>query len=347
MATDPEGHELLESTRTLLPMGDLTVTPHEAVLSSSNDAYDLIRQTRAIRVMEGGTGYYMGTISGDITGAGGLGGGVASFAVPDAFVIAHEFGHNFGLPHAPCGGAGNPDPAYPNAEGTIGAWGYDFRDRRLVPPSWFDLMGYCGSPFFASPYPHWVSDYNFTKALHYRLANEGAHATASVAPSRSLLLWGGTDADGELYLNPGFVVDAPPALPRSGGEYRIAGRAANGRELFALRFDMPETADGDGSSSFAFALPVQPGWERHLADITLSGPGESFTLDGETNRPMAILRDPGSGRVRGFLREVPPANRAARDAVGPGLDVFFSRGIPDAAAWQPLMEEGPSRRMRT
>ena len=331
MAADPEGHELLELTRTLLPVGRLDVKAHEPVLSSSNDAYDLLDQTRAIRVMEGGTGYWMGTLSGRRTGAGGLGGGVASFAIPSTFVIAHEFGHNFSLSHAPCGGAGNPDPAYPQADGTIGAWGYDARGSgRLVPPSWFEVMGYC-------PDRAWISDYHFTKALHFRLREEDALSAAAAAAARSLLLWGGTDADGQPYLEPAFVVDAPPALPGSRGEYLLAGRAANGRELFALRFGMPETADGDGSSSFAFALPVRPEWAAQLASITLSGGGGSATLDGDTDLPMTIMLDPSTGQVRGILRDPPQADAAAALApqAGPdSLDVLFSRGIPGAGAWR-------------
>ena len=53
---------------------------------------------------------------------------------------------------------------------------------------------------------------------------------------------------------------------------------------------------------------------------------------------MAILRDPRSGQVRGFLSDLPPATQAAMDAAGqtaePGLEVLFSRGIPDAGAWR-------------
>ena len=123
MAADPEGHALLADAHILLPLGDLTVTAHEPVLSSSNNTLDLRIQTHAIRVMERGTGYYMGTISGSYTGAGGLGqlGGPASFAIPLADVIAHELGHNVSLSHAP--GRGNPDPAFPNSDGSIGALG--------------------------------------------------------------------------------------------------------------------------------------------------------------------------------------------------------------------------------
>ncbi len=103
---------------------------------------------------------------------------------------------------------------------------------------------------------------------------------------------------------------------------------------------MPDVADGDGGSSFVFALPVQPEWEGNLASITLSGPGGTVTLDGATDRPMAILRDPRSGQVRGFLHDVPPAAQAAPDAdasagVGAtGLEVLYSRGIPSTEAWR-------------
>ena len=102
---------------------------------------------------------------------------------------------------------------------------------------------------------------------------------------------------------------------------------------------MPEVADGDGSSSFAFVLPVQSGWAGNLASITLTGPGGSAVLDGDTTRPMAILRNPRTGQVRGLLRDLPASTLTQADAVGAlpesaGLDVLFSRGIPDSAAWQ-------------
>ncbi len=330
MAADPEGHELLGLTRTLLPVGDLEVEAHEPVLSSSNDAYDLLHQTGAIRVMEGGTGYYMGTMSGSVTGAGGLAGGVQSFAWPRASTIAHEFGHNFSLSHAPCGGAGRPDPAYPNANGTIGAWGYNARGSgSLVPPSWFDLMSYCRAD-------QWISDYHFTKALHFRLFDDH-QASLTAQQAESLLLWGGADADGELYLNPAFVVDAPAFLPDSAGGHRITGYTAGGAELFSLSFTMPETADGDGRSSFAFVLPVRPGWEGTLASITLSGPGGSARLDGDTDLPMAILRNPRTRQIRGIISNPPLETQAAADAgaaLAPGLEVLLSRGIPDTAAWR-------------
>ena len=134
------------------------------------------------------------------------------------------------------------------------------------------------------------------------------------------------------------MIEAPPPLPDSAGEYRISGRTETGTQLFALRFAMPETVDGDASSSFAFVQPVRTEWEGHLASISLTVPGGSATLDGDSDIPMTILRNPRNGQVRGILRDPPPAIQSAADAVrqavGTRIEVLFSREMPDAAAWR-------------
>jgi len=337
MAADPGGHHLLDATHVLLPVADIDVTAHAPVASNSNNAFDLLRQTNAIRVLEGGGGHYMGMMSGELTGRSGLAvvSGRSIFSVPNASIIAHELGHNMGLGHAPCGGPGGLDLSFPDPVGAIGAWGYDFRLGRLVPDRRKDHMSYCD--------PTWTSDYHFTNALGHRLLDEGTSAAAlAAAPVRSLLLWGGVDTTGTPFLNPAFVADAPPALPDSAGDYTVTGRDANGRELFSLSFAMPVALSEEAEvSSFVFALPARPGWADALANVTLSGPAGTTTLDGDSNMPMAILRNPVTGRVRGFLRGVagPGAAQAAMDAAagaaGRGrADVLFSRGIPDASAWR-------------
>ena len=337
MAEDLASHEMFGDLH-LLPIGEMRVTAHEPVLSSSNNVFVLLRQAAAIRAMEGGTGHYMGMMGRPITGAGGVAyrPGRSSFSRLNQGTIAHEIGHNLSLRHAPCGGAGGPDPSFPYSDGSAGAWGYDFlHGGRLVRPSTPDLMSYCGPP-------DWVSDYHFTNALRFRL-DEADSVTLRAPPlvspaTRSLLLWGGIGSDGVPYLEPAFVVSAPASLPRSAGDHRLIGRSGDGTELFSLTFAMPEVADGDGSSSFAFVVPVQAGWEGTLATITLTGAGGSVTLDGETDLAMAILRNPRSGQVRGILRDPPPANQVAATvapgAPAPALEVLFSRGMPGAAAWR-------------
>ena len=190
-------------------------------------------------------------------------------------------------------------------------------------------MAYCD--------PWWISDYQFSNALRFHLSD--AHGVGLPAPPpaavKALLLCGGVRADSVPFLEPAFVVDAPSQLPQTGGDYRVIGRTEGRTPLFDLTFAIPPTADGDGGSSFAFVLPVRPAWEGNLASTTLSGPGGSGTLDGDTDLPMAIVRDPSTGYVRGILRDVsrPDAAAVPPQADVESLDVLFSRGIPDAAAW--------------
>ena len=323
------GSSLFRETRTLLPTGEFELTVHDPVWTSTRDAHELLRQVEAIRVMEGRGGYYMGAMA-NLTGSAGVAHipGRSSVAGLAGQTIAHELGHNMSLLHAPCGGAGGLDPFFPTTTAAIGIWGYDIDAGSLIPATHKDLMSYCS--------PQWISDYSFAKALRFRLSDERA-GTVAASSGPSLLLWGGVGADDTPFLEPAFVVDAPERLPDSGGEHRITGLAPDGSELFSVEFTMPPVADADGRSAFAFVLPVRSAWEADLASVTLSGPGGSDTLDADTDLPMTILRDRRNGRVLGIAQGPPPAapaaGGAAGSAAGPVLDVLFSRGIPDAAAW--------------
>ena len=335
MADDPEDHGLLADTRTLLPVGALDVTAHEPVTIDSNSGRKVLAATTAIRAAEGGGGHYMGMM----TEFGGVRGvawwpGRTSASVPDSWVMAHELGHNMNLGHAPCGlplGRVYPPESFPDQDGHIGAYGYDFDTRRVVQPATPDLMSYCAPP--------WVSGYHFDKALRYRLDDEGKESSPAAAAMRSLLVWGGTDSTGQPFLESAFVVDAPPALPTAGGDHALRGLDAAGGEVFSLRFHMPQLADADGHASFAFVLPADSKWADALLSITLSGPGGTATLDSRTHRPSAFVRNPVSGQIRAIMLELPQAIGTWEEAavllsIETSLELLFSRGIPDARAWK-------------
>ena len=326
---------LLWPTRTLLPVARLELTVHEPVWTSSDDGFALMRETAAIRTMEGRSGHYLGTkpwpLSGGFAGRASIGGRV-SFAIPDSAVIAHELGHNMSLRHAPCGDPAGVDAAFPNPPRDHRSLGIQFRARDARTPTRYDLMSYC--------HRQWISDYGFRKALRYRLEDEAAAPAA--APTTSLLLWGGIDERGIPFLEPAFVVEAPPRLPgRDGGPYEITGRTAEGAELFSLHFDMKPVADGNGASGFVAAVPVRGEWGERLAQIHLTGPEGDAVLHESSDQPMAILRDPANGQVRGILRGVTPSTRNLRNlrdlasaVSAPGLDVLLSRGLPGASEWR-------------
>ncbi len=337
MAADPDGHELLRDARTLLPIAEIAVVAKEPVMSYTSDSRSTLRQVEAMRVMEGGEGYWMGIRDGRLKPGGGRGApgvaftdGRASVSLRNASMIAHELGHNLSLQHAPCGNPRDVDPWFPHSRGSTGAWGYDFQKKALVSREAADIMSYCTHSVY------WISDFFFNKALNYRLANAAPaeEVATSTLPGHALLLWGGRDNDGVPYLDPAFVVDAVPSLPVAGGEYTIEGAAADGTPVFSYMFDMPVIGDAEGDeTSFVFALPLKSEWAGNLASITLSGPGGIAVLDENTDRPMAILRDLQSGHVRGFLSDL-TAEETAQAAEGtfaakPGMEVIFSRGIPE------------------
>ncbi len=337
MAGNPEGNDRLKDTRTLLPVGKLSVRAHPPVMTTSTDYGDMVREIAAVKQLDGVEGYHMGIMS-HVGGGAAWVRGRTGVAWPDSHVIAHELGHNMSLLHAPCGSfevLDGPDPDYPYSDGIVGAVGYDRSGGgRIIPSATRDLMSYCD--------PYWISDYHFTKALRHRLAKE-SESVAAREPSvstTSLLIWGGIDGAGRPYLSPTFVVEAPPALPDRSGDYTIAGRTSVGTELFSFAFSMPVIADAEEESSFVFAVPTRPAWAGILASITLSGPSGTVTLDGESDLPMAIIRDRRTGQVRAILRDVahPDAAQAeAGEVLGFSADdrqVHFSRGMPDSTAWR-------------
>lgn len=327
-AEDP----LLWTVRTLLPVREFELTVHDPVVTTSTRPVVMLSQTRVIRAAEKGRGYYMGTMApgaADWPGTAPYGPAWTSFAELDSLTIVHELGHNMGLLHAPCGPLTNSDPAFPQRDGSIGAWGYDFTEEMLVPPNTADWMSYCE--------PLWVSEFFYSNILRYRFDVGGdASADLSAESGPSLLVWGGTDPDGAPFLQPAFVLEASPELPGAAGPHSLAGFALDGSQLFSLSFDMLAVTDGDGSSSFAFAIPVQPHWRDLLARITLQGPGGSFSLDTDSDIPAAIVRDPQSGQIRGIylgLSSAATADAATEQLSDPDLEILFSRGIPAARDW--------------
>ena len=324
--------DLFRLTRDILPVREFRLTVHEPVLTSvdpTSDASGILgSETALIYAMEGAKGYYMGIFKS--VGQSGLAGlasvpGYTSLSILDENVIAHELGHNLSLSHAPGCDAGGPDPEYPNNDGSIGAWGYDFVSKSLVSPATSDLMTYCR--------PQWISDYSFTRALAHRSRAESVPLAATKASStRGLLIWGGLDENEKPFLEPAFVVSAPPFLPRMDGPYRLTGEDDNGNNLFSMPFGMPEYGCGTRGGAFAFILPVRDDWAGRLARIALSGPGGVSTLDGEGGLSATLLLDRATGNVRGILRDwsQAAAKRPATSLLPPesGLEVLTSYGIP-------------------
>ncbi len=309
--------------RSILPVGDLSVTVHEpyrtsADLTTIGGWFEVIREISVLRLAEGERGYYYGALAkpsdAPYSGLGYIG-RPTSVGQLDLDTFAHELGHNMGLRHAPCGSASNPDPNFPYQDGSIGAFGYETRAgiTQIVDPSeYWDLMTYCD--------PSWISDYHFVRALNFRVARESL--TPTDAPGETLLLWGSTGEAG-LLLEPSFVIEAPRKLPVEDGPYRLEGFDRDGRRLFSLAFAPDELEFGGGQ--FAFAIPWEPGWAGPdgLDRIRLSGPEGSVVLPRSGGRRVTLVTDPDTGRLRGVLRD-----GAAMPDWAAGMNVVMSDGVP-------------------
>ena len=348
IATLEKDDELFRWTRDLLPVAELNLTVRDPVMvsmdpvASRNNQGVWLRELGAVRVMDGSDDHYMGMLRRadyahyyPIAELPGL----LSLGVLRENVVAHALGHNMNLGHAPCGFRFQygfiPDFPYPNENGIIGSWGYDLRANELIPPESLDLMSNCS--------PYWIGDFHFRKAMSYRLSDETLSPTINgnfADPENTLLLWGGRDDSGELVLEPAFAVDAPSTILGSSGPsgpYRISGEDAHGNVLFTLRFDIPEVADGEGGA-FAFTVPVRSDWTGELARLSLSGPEGIVEIDGEGDKAVVLLLDSATGRLRGFMRDI-PATGVSRHSIRPdlpepGLDIVISRGVPDTAEWE-------------
>ncbi len=173
------------------------------------------------------------------------------------------------------------------------------------------------------------------EVVYRRETGDNGEPAAAAPPSGQrqpvLLLWGRAGPDA-VTLDPAVVVDAPSSLPDSPGPYRVEGRGPDGRLHFSLSF-VPAVEAETGRGSFVYMLPVDPAWAGSLARITLSGPAGSHSLDAATDRPIAVITDRETGRIRAILRGADALDGSdARMRLAADADVAFSRGLPDAAA---------------
>ena len=312
------------------PFAEFSVSPHEAYYTSLDitttaGQVALFGELEALRTAEGGSGYYYGVAArlGSVGGRGQLPGWV-SIGVRSPTTLAHEVGHNLSLRHAPCGGPEGIDPAFPYRDGSIGVWGYDFRNGSAVAPDrGRDIMTYCRT----SP---WISDYHYEKVIDHRAGVQGDIARAGVAAasvsSDVLVLWGGV-VGGELRLEPAYSMRGGSRLPEMTGPYRIRGSGSDGRTLFSLDFTPGE--DAYGEKHFFFTVPIEPEWVDSLERITLTGPEGLVAVDHRDERSITVVTVRGTGRIRAILRDWegrPPAALGGLE----GLEVTTTRGLAEA-----------------
>jgi hypothetical protein len=176
----------------------------------------LLNQVSALIALDqaanpGQTWVYYGLIANGIpVNVPGCSSGSAGGVAGQPVTYAHEIGHQFGLPHARCGNAGNGNPNYPVYEpydlpadppgttnwtmASVGEYGLDINTGAIADPATFeDFMSYCG--------PRWISKFTHDFFVNIAQLTPVVVPTGAGAPPR--------------------VIDSPP-MPFEPDELAIA-----------------------------------------------------------------------------------------------------------------------------
>ena len=271
--------QFLVSAKRVWPIAQVNASVRPVAFSSNNDTLSLVSndnngkwttilsEINTLRATDAApsTMHYFGvvkvTYNSGVAGYGYVPGRTAigwDYLPSGDGVAAHEWGHNFGRAHAPCGGVASPDPSFPYPGGLIGVYGWNPTTNALVVPTTSDLMGYCN--------PTWVSDYNWTNAMSYRQTS-GAVSSAGNA-SDGLLVWGRV-VNGTVILEPAFRVTAQPTAAVSRPTHYVEALDANGAVLLELPIiaDRVDHATDRDERQFAVVVSWTAAFEQALSQV--------------------------------------------------------------------------------
>ncbi len=275
-----------------------TYTTAQVLTSSGGGWSQLLQELETKRAVEASTRYYYGALNVSYgSGVAGLGyvpsAGTSSprsamgwdkttgYADGGLYfdVLTHETGHNMGRAHSPCGGAAEPDPAYPYAGALIGIWGLDVASLSLKDPAIFtDIMAYCT--------PVWVSDYVYSSILDFRQASPygiappatpDTTAPAEAASVQDCLLVSGRIHNGNVELDPALQVRTVPTAmdgKAKKGSRLIQGRDESGKLIFQRSLPLMQVAEdipGSLDQHFIAAIPVAGFPAGELSELRVVG----------------------------------------------------------------------------
>ena len=186
------------------------------------------------------------------------------------YIVAHEFGHNLNLGHAPCGTTQGLSSDYPHSDGSIGGEdGWLLSSQTHVPSdvTHYDVMGYCN---FTGP--TFIARYHFKRAAQNTdrrrnisldvssLASKpkSAQTPAAQISPRQLIVTGKVDSSGVFRLYSVSFTNLP-VVPLQSDEslpYELViNDSWTGTQLASKRFKLHEVANTDEAHWF-LSLPI-------------------------------------------------------------------------------------------
>ncbi|MCC6318537.1 MAG: Ig-like domain-containing protein [Gemmatimonadaceae bacterium] len=314
--------QYLITARQLLPLGRINARVGQpfttnTVFANGGDAAwrSMLRELEGKRVVDGFRGHYYGVVrpGAGVTNVtfGGFGfiSGWTALSIqvgwfnrePQAReTVAHELGHNFGRPHAPCGNPAGPDPLFPYVDAQIGAHGWDVYSGalaggrvRAIGGDARDLMSYCR--------PIWISDYTYRRMIAGRQALAGALAV----PAGPALLVRGELGRNEALIDPLFRLESVPTpqpRPPAAESIVIEVIDARGVVVGTQRAALLQPDHG-GPPSFVAVVPVNAGNEALRVRVAARGLTAERRIDAGGAPVVRMERDQRGTHVRWDARE--------------------------------------------
>lgn len=277
---------LMQTTQKLYPLTDIDIEVHAPLVINDASWEQMLRQVANLRIAEGSSRAYHGIIrrgTGNNTAGIGYIGGYSAVSLPSPRTIAHEFGHNFGLSHAPCGAPARVDVNFPYPDARIGVWGYDLTANRLVDEQSADVMSYCA--------PSWISDYNYKRvATRLAVSNNLSALDASSRVFDKVLIVEGDVNSQLLTIQSLYTLTAPAVQPQQ-GPYLLRVLDAQGNELTRQSFSALPVSH-QSVSHFAVSVGLSDEELTRLSRIEMSLQGTVIAVQQATaqmNRPDSAV----------------------------------------------------------
>jgi hypothetical protein len=254
---------------------------------------------------------------------------------------AHELGHNYGLHHASSyGGADDPDPNYPDANGNIDQVGVNVRTSRLYRTTAGEVMSYHTAS------ERWISAYNY-EALSYDINTVAYNPfrslrlisiTRQTEPVGYLLGSGSITQQGIAFTSSFFkMVGQNPAwdgLPS--GPYTMELQDVKGKVLFSRAFNVWQIGEAPSDlGEFSFIVP----WFDGTTAVVFKHDGvEIGRRTASPHVPEVTVLSPNGGETWGGTGQQ-IISWTADDPDGEPLTYLVQSTCDNGKTWNPLGSE--------
>ncbi|WP_211452189.1 IPT/TIG domain-containing protein [Collimonas antrihumi] len=228
-------------------------------------------------------------------------------------IMVHEMGHNHSLQHAPCGGAANPDPAYPNTTADLSSlavynspYNSDTQVGVLSAPltpsntQMKDVMGYCGGT--------WFSDFSYVRAQQFAESRTAAIPQPLVLAAAASVATSAPAPDGYLTISGELTAQGVLLRPASASAAKTGADTATARSIHELRL---HTVSGQ-----TYKLPFEPVSVADATDetshfwVSLPNPGEIASIEVLRNGQLQVMRQPKQAQSLKITNQATTAGNA-------------------------------------